>query len=65
SVTLPYGDNEFYDSLGQVFAGIGINKRYIQWLGNFQTQAAADNYYDYYEFDNEWEGWDDFDYEEW
>ncbi len=65
SVTLPYGDNEFYDSLGQVFAGIGINKRYIQWLGNFQTQAAADNYYDYYEFDNEWEGWDDFDYEDW
>ena len=64
SVTLPYGDNEFYESLGRVFAGIGIDKRYIQWLGNFQTQAAADNYYDYYEFDNEWEGWDDFEYED-
>lgn len=63
SVTLPYGDNDFYASLGQVFAGIGIDKRYIQWLGNFQTQAAADNYYDYYNFDNEWDGWED--YEDW
>ena len=63
SVTLPYGDNDFYASLGQVFAGIGIDKRYIQWLGNFQTEAAADNYFDYYDFDNEWEGWED--YEDW
>ncbi|MBO4374670.1 MAG: hypothetical protein J5829_06155, partial [Lachnospiraceae bacterium] len=60
---LPYGDNDFYASLGQVFAGIGIDKRYIQWLGNFQTEAAADNYFDYYDFDNEWEGWED--YEDW
>ena len=69
SVTLPYGDNDFYASLGQMFAGIGIDKRYIQWLGNFQTEAAADNYYDYYDFDNEWEGWEDYedwgDYEDW
>ncbi|MCR5249800.1 MAG: hypothetical protein K6E50_04260 [Lachnospiraceae bacterium] len=62
SVTLPYGDPEFYASLGQVFAGIGIDKRYIQWLGNFQNNSAASNYYDYYEFDHQWQGWDDFSY---
>ena len=60
SVTLPYGDNAFYSSLGEVFAGIGINKRYIEWLGSFQTQAAADSYYDYYEFDHQWEGWEEY-----
>ena len=68
SVTLPYGDNDFYASLEKVFAGIGINKQYVQWLGNFQTQAAKENYnnyYNYYDFDEEWSGWDDFDYEDW
>ncbi len=64
SVTLPYGDNAFYNSLEEVFAHIGINKRYIEWLGNFQTDAAADSYYDYYEFDHDWDGWEDFSYEE-
>lgn len=68
SVTLPYGDNDFYASLEKVFAGMGINKQYVQWLGNFQTQAAAENYNNYYnfdDFDEEWSGWDDFDYEDW
>ncbi len=64
SVTLPYGDNDFYNSLEEVFARIGINKRYIEWLGSFQTDAAADSYYDYYEFDHDWDGWEDFSYEE-
>ncbi|MBR5422319.1 MAG: hypothetical protein IK115_14360 [Lachnospiraceae bacterium] len=64
SVTLPYGDNGFYNSLTRVFASVGIDKQYIRWLGNFQTAAAADSYYDYYEFDHGWEGWEDFSYEE-
>ena len=64
SVTLPYGDNDFYSSMEEVFAHIGINKRYIEWLGNFQTDAAADSYYDYYDFDHDWDGWEDFSYEE-
>ena len=59
AVTLPYNNNEFYHSLGRVFAGAGINKRYITWLGNFQTDAATDEYYDYGDFDEEWEGWDE------
>ena len=64
SVTLPYGDNDFYSSMEEVFAHIGINKRYIEWLGNFQTDAAADSYYDYYDFDHDWDGWEGFSYEE-
>ncbi|MCR5119466.1 MAG: hypothetical protein K6B44_07600 [Lachnospiraceae bacterium] len=38
SVTLPYNDVVFYHDLGPVFAGIGIEKRYIEWLGRFQEE---------------------------
>ena len=38
AVTLPYNDVVFYHDLGPVFAGIGIEKRYIEWLGRFQEQ---------------------------
>ena len=38
SVTLPYNDILFYHDLGPVFAGVGIEKRYIEWLGRFQEE---------------------------
>lgn len=69
SVTLPYGDDDFYTTLKTVFSSIGIHEEYIAWLKDFtsvknQTSGNGgkeeDNYYDYDEWYDEWD-WDDFD----
>ena len=69
SVTLPYGDSDFYEMLKSVFAGCGIDIDYIAWLGKFVTAEGADDYYDYDSQWNDWDGWDsyddDYDWDEW
>ena len=40
-VTLPYGDSEFYDELVKVFTACGIDKNYVDWLGEFVNSDAS------------------------
>lgn len=69
SVTLPYGDSNFYSKLKTIFNSVGIDKKYVSWLGKFADVAPDTESYDY---DN-WNGWDDvdedetedFDWDEW
>lgn len=42
-VTLPYGDSEFYDELVKVFTACGIDKSYVDWLGEFVNSDAPFN----------------------
>jgi hypothetical protein len=51
SITLPYGDQEFYDELKTIFTNVGIDEEYIDWLSKF---VEADGYNDYYDYDD-WE----------
>ena len=60
SVTLPYGDSEFYSELKTVFTNCGFDKEYISWLGKFVDSSGSDVYYDYDIWDDEWSGWDDY-----
>lgn len=69
SVTLPYGDSSFYSDLKTIFTNCGIDKEYIDWLGNFVGTSGANDYYDYGEWDDQWSGWedyyDDYDWTDW
>ena len=56
AVTLPYGDNNFYSSLEKVYANIGIDKRYVEWLSKFLENYSGSDYYDYEEFNQSWSG---------
>ncbi len=47
SVTLPYGDSEFYQQLVEVFGACGIDSNYVSWLGQFVEAAGADDYFSY------------------
>ena len=58
AVSLPYGESGFYVKLQEVFGAIGIDQGYIEWLSNFVSDSDADNYYDYDNFENSWEGWE-------
>lgn len=60
AVTLPYGDNRFYSSLEQVYANIGIDKRYVEWLSKFLKNYDGSDYYDYDEFNQSWSGWEEY-----
>lgn len=60
SVTLPYGDSEFYEQLSSVFSCCGLDSRYITWLGKFVYTKGANDYYDYEDWDEDWSGWDDY-----
>lgn len=69
SVTLPYGDEEFYTSLKPVFTAIGIDEDYIAWLKDFTSVSNSnsssnnkddDDYYDYDDWYDDWD-WDDYD----
>lgn len=69
SVTLPYGDSNFYSSLKTIFNNCGIDSSYVEWLGKFVTAEGAGNFYDY---DSEWDDWfgwdqyeDDYDWNDW
>lgn len=70
SVTLPYGDSNFYSSLKNVFAKCGIENEYITWLQKFTTASGSSSYYDYDSWEDgedwDWEDWDeDYDWEDW
>jgi hypothetical protein len=51
SVTLPYGDAEFYDELVKVFSKCGFDKDYLDWLGKFVDAEGANKYYSDYGYD--------------
>ncbi len=66
SVTLPYGDRDFYNQLKIVFGKCGFDDKYIKWLGNFVTAEGSREFYDYEDYWGDgWEGWDEYedDYE--
>lgn len=69
SVTLPYGDEDFYTELKDVFIKCGIDENYVNWLGLFTESSGAQSYYSYSDWEDDWEGWDsyedDFDWEDW
>ena len=60
AVTLPYGDNSFYSSMERVYANVGIDKRYVEWLSKFLENADSSEYYDYEEFNQSWSGWEEY-----
>ncbi len=57
AVSLPYGDSDFYKRLKSVYTEVGIDKEYIEWLGNFVSSSGYDDYYDYDDFEDGWGGW--------
>ena len=68
SVTLPYGDYDFYDELKEVFLGCGFDSDYVEWLEKFAGSSGS-GYYDYDSWDSHWGGWDsyedDYDWDDW
>ena len=61
SVTLPYGDSEFYGYLYPVFTGVGMDTDYVGWLEKFVYAEGYNDYYDYESwYEDDWEGWDDY-----
>lgn len=60
SVTLPYGDAEFYYLMKEVFDDCGIDKEYTDFLEAFVDAEGLYDYYDYDDWNNDWEGWDDY-----
>ena len=70
SVTLPYGDLDFYEELSDVFANSGLEEEYVNWLGRFVRASGVQDRYDYEDwYENEWSGWEslftDFDWLIW
>ena len=69
SVTLPYGDEEFYAELETVFVQCGIDRDYVDWLEKFCNAGGMGDYYSYESWDDDWDGWDsyedDYDWSEW
>ncbi len=58
SVSLPYGDPEFYAKLEKVYSRCGFDSGYIDWLKNFVDAEGSGSYYDYSEFEDSWGGWE-------
>ena len=70
SVTLPYGDPDFYEELSDVFSNSGLEEEYVNWLGRFVRASGVQDHYDYEDwYENEWSGWEslftDFDWLIW
>ena len=57
SISLPYGDRDYYDSLVSVYSKCGFDKTYIDWLEGFVSAKGSENYNDYSEFEDLWNGW--------
>lgn len=58
SVTLPYGDSEFYDELKRVFRAAGFDTAYIDWLAKFvEVETGNADYYDFGNWGDLWGGW--------
>jgi len=70
SVTLPYGDREFYNELKRVFRNAGFDTDYIDWLEKFvSVQIDSDHAYDFDDWGDLWSGWGthdtDYDWDDW
>ena len=69
SVTLPYGDYDFYDELKDVFTDCGFDSEYIEWLSKFAASSNSSSFYNYDSWDSGWGGWDDYeddyDWDDW
>ena len=63
SVSLPYGDSYFYEKLKDVYKDIDFDEEYIAWLGNFVSAESYDDYYNYDSFEDNWNGWGDYENE--
>ena len=61
SVTLPYGDSDYYNDLKKVFTNLGFDSTYITWLEKFVSSSNSSSYYDYDNWSDSWSGWDDYD----
>ena len=64
SITLPYGDSDFYSDLKTIFTNCGFESSYIEWLEGFVSASGSSSYYDYDDWSDEWSssgGWDDYD----
>ncbi|MBR6328792.1 MAG: hypothetical protein IKR68_04000 [Lachnospiraceae bacterium] len=57
SISLPYGDPEFYKQLAGVYGKCGFDDRYVKWLGKFVDATGMDSYNDYSDFEDSWGGW--------
>lgn len=60
SVTLPYGDSDFYVQLKDVFSKCGIDESYISWLEKFVSSSGSDSFYNYSDWEDDWSGWDSY-----
>ena len=66
SVSLPYGDSEFYADMARIFLNCGFDQPYVAWLNKFTTADGYSDFYDYESWDIGWDGWDSYDaYEDW
>ena len=45
SVTLPYGDPDFYEELSDVFSNSGLEEEYVNWLGRFVRASGVQDRY--------------------
>ena len=59
SVTLPYGDNDFYDELKDVFTKCGFDNKYLTFLAKFADTDDSITNYDW--SSSGFEGWDTYD----
>ncbi len=57
AVSLPYGDRDYYDKLVDVYSKCGFDEKYIGWLEGFVSARGSDDYCDYSEFEDSWNGW--------
>lgn len=58
SVSLPYGDPDFYGKLKEVFGGCGFDEEYLTYLSAFVTAEGSDHFYqDWDAFDHSWSDW--------
>ena len=71
SVTLPYGDSDFYQELKRVFRAAGFDTAYIDWLEKFVSveSSSQDDFFDFGNWGDLWGGWgtadDDFNWDDW
>lgn len=61
SVTLPYGDQDFYDDMVEVFRACGFEEEYLSFLSAFVTAEGSEEFYeDWDRIDGDWSLWPDY-----
>lgn len=72
AVTLPYGDQTFYEVMEIIYSNVGIDEEYIEWLKQFANVETNGEHYDYdglftyedlmgdYNFSNDYYDYDDY-----